>query len=128
MSTSEYNVIHSEARTVKTAASDLMEEIFALSLEKDTEKNLVAFCDTIKTSSDQIVQSASKLDDIAEQDCDCDCDLNQGRSNYQSIDTGNGNISWSAENLLDQQVMEALAELISKYGPLKVLQLIQNTP
>lgn len=48
----------------------------------------------------------------------------QDFANYQTIDTGIGDISYSTENLLDQQVMEALEALIKKKGSLKVLQLL----
>ncbi len=124
MSTSEYNEIRSEVTTIETATSDLMEEIYALSLPRETEENLVAFCDTIKSSVEQISSSASDLDDFAEQERECSGD--DGPSFPNTIETGLGDLNWGADNLLDQQVMEALGELIVKHGSLKTLQFLQK--
>lgn len=42
------------------------------------------------------------------------------------IETGLGDITWSAPNLLDKQVMEAVGDLIEQKGSLAVLQLLQH--
>lgn len=114
--------------------SDLSELICEAKLGAETEGGGLALIDNLKDAYASLKwdlssaeQEGREKDDeimrvIGERD-DFEASLEDAGTNEMR---GIQNIKWGADNLLDQQVMEVLAELLEKHGSLPVLRALET--